>query len=219
MMADAVFRPRDDRYWVRTWSTVLFAGDLFAAIPFGEQPFEAVVDVAGHGKHFVGPVAYGYGLLISPTCDMVDQKTFEVAHPYRVLVPVLPLSMVARGSPATAHNAGLIRGRDQVIPYMYLPPLASVLSEESVACLYRPTTVSDEFLRDPPRRVAQLHPEARRQLKIKLARYWARVSPNRDDIALLEMDEAAVTAHGASRSPYDIDHIFPDEAPGWPGAT
>ena len=76
-MADAVLRPPDDQYWIPNWSTVLFAGDLFAAIPFAEQPFEAFVDPAGHGKHFVGPVAYAYGLLISPTCDMVDQKTFE----------------------------------------------------------------------------------------------------------------------------------------------
>lgn len=171
-MADAIYRP-DDQYWIPNWSSVLFAGDLFAAIPFGEQPFEAYVDPSGHGKHFVGPVAFGYGMLISPTCDMVDQKTLAVAHPYRVLVPVLPFSMVAEGSASTAENLGLIRGRDQVHPYMYLPPLPGVLEEESVACLYRPTTVSDDFLRDRPRRVAQLHPEARRQLKIKLARYWA----------------------------------------------
>jgi hypothetical protein len=205
MMADAVFRPPDDQYWVPNWSSVLFAGDLFAAIPFAEQPFEAFVDPAGHGKHFVGPVAYAYGLLISPTCDMVDQRTLETAHPYRVLVPVLPLSMVAEGSPATAQNTGLIRSRDQVIPYMYLPPLPGVLVEESVACLYRPSTVSDEFLRDPPRRVAQLHPEARRQLKIKLSRYWARVSPARDQVALQEMDEESVRSSSTSASVYDID--------------
>jgi hypothetical protein len=204
-MADAVFRPPDDQYWVPNWSSVLFAGDLFAAIPFAEQPFEAFVDPAGHGKHFVGPVAYAYGLLISPTCDMVDQKTLETAHPYRVLVPVLPMSMVAEGSPATAQNAGLIQSRDQVIPYMYLPPLPGVLVETSVACLYRPATVSDEFLRDPPRRVAQLHREARRQLKIKLARYWARVNPNRDDIDLVEMDEESVRAPEPPASPYDME--------------
>jgi hypothetical protein len=87
---------------------------------------------------------------------------------------------------------------------MYLPPLASVLDDESVACLYRPTIVSDDFLRDPPRRVAQLHPEARRQLKIKLARYWARVNPNRADITLLEMDEEAVRASVLPASAYDL---------------
>jgi hypothetical protein len=215
MMADAIYRPADDQYWIPNWSSVLFAGDLFAAIPFGEQPFEAVVDPSGHGKHFVGPVAYGYGLLISPTCDMVDQKTLAIAHPYRVLVPILPFSMVAEGSPATAQNLGLIRSRDQVIPYMYLPPLAGILDGESVACLYRPTTVSDDFLRDPPRRVAQLHQEARRQLKIKLARYWARVGPRREDIDLLEMDEESVRSAGLPASAYDIGQVSPEDAPPW----
>jgi hypothetical protein len=214
-MADAIYRPPDDQYWIPNWSSVLFAGDLFAAIPFGEQPFEAVLDPSGHGKHFVGPVAYGYGLLVSPTCDMVDQKTLAIAHPYRVLVPVLPFSTVAEGSPATAHNLGLIRSRDQVVPYMHLPPLAGVLDEESVACLYRPTTVSSDFLKDPPRRVAQLHPEARRQLKIKLARYWARVSPNRDDIDLFEMDEETVRSNARPASGYDIERVSPEDAPSW----
>jgi hypothetical protein len=127
--------------------------------------------------------------------------------------------MVAEGSPATAQNAGLIRTRDQVIPYMYLPPLPGVLAEDSVACFYRPATVSDEFLRDPPRRVAQLHPEARRQLKVKLARYWARVSPNRDDIDLQELDEDSVRANEMSASQYDLERVYPHEAPSWPEAT
>lgn len=207
-MADALFRPSDDEYWVPNWSTVLFAGDLFAAIPFADRPFEALVDSDGHGKHYLGPVAYGYGLLISPTCDMVDQKTGLIAHPFRVLVPVFPLSLVAEGSPGTAQSLGLIRSRDQVVPYMYLPPLPHVLPEESVACLYRPTTVSDDFLRDPPRRVAQLHPEARRQLKIKLARYWARVNPDRDQVALQETDEASAAASTDRVSAYDGDKVL-----------
>lgn len=159
-------------------------------------------------------MVYGYGLLISPTCDMVDQKTLVPAHPYRVIVPVLSLSLVAAGSKAAERNLGLLRSRDQVIPYMYLPPLAGVF-DESAACLYRPTNVSDDFLRNPPRRVAQLHPEARRQLKIKLARYWARVSPNRTDIDLLEMDEASVRSAAIPASAYDIDLVSPEDAPRW----
>ncbi len=123
--------------------------------------------------------------------------------------------MVAEGSPATGQNVGLIRSRDQVIPYMYLPPVPGILREESVACLYRPSTVSDEFLRDPPRRVAQLHPEARRQLKIKLSRYWARVSPNRDDIDLAEMDEESVRANERQPSPYDIELVSPPDVSNW----
>ncbi len=186
-MADAVYRPADDAYWVPNWSSLLFAGDLFAAIPFVDQPSETLVDETGQGKHFLGPIAFGYGLLISPTCDMVDQKTLEISHPYRVFVPVVPLSMVADGAPGARGNIGLIRSRDTVIPYTYLPPLPGVL-DESAACLFRPALISDEDLRDAPRRIAQLGPEGRRQLKIKLIRY-----------------------------PYDIDPtVFPEEVPAWP---
>ncbi len=89
-MADAVYRPADDAYWVPNWSSLLFTGDLFAAIPFVDQPSETLVDGTGQGKHVLGPIAFGYGLLISPTCDMVDQKTLAISHPDRVFVPVLP---------------------------------------------------------------------------------------------------------------------------------
>jgi hypothetical protein len=71
---------------------------------------------------------------------------------------------------------------------MYLPPLEGTL-EESVACLFRPTLVSNDFLRNPPRRVAQMHPEERRHLKVKLARYWARVDIDREALPLHERDE------------------------------
>jgi hypothetical protein len=67
--------------------------------------------------------------------------------------------------------------------------------------------------------VAQLHPEARRQLKIKLARYWPRVSPNREEIDLVEMDEESARAAQKPASRYDVEQLFPDEAPSWPAAT
>jgi hypothetical protein len=159
----AVFRPRDDQYWVPNWSSILFAGDLFAAIPFLDQPTVTLVDEEGSGKHFVGEVQYGYGLLVTPTCDMIDQRSGEPSHPYRVLVPVLPLALAER-APGQRQNLSLIEARDSVHPYMYLPPVPGLLGEALVACLYRPSLVDDALLRDPPRRV---HQEARRQLKIQ----------------------------------------------------
>ena len=53
------FRPGDDAYWVQTWSRVLFAGDLFAAIPFLDQPAVESIDDDGGGKHYLGPIVYG----------------------------------------------------------------------------------------------------------------------------------------------------------------
>lgn len=215
-LADAVYRPADSEYWVPNWSSLLFSGDLFAAIPFVDQPSEVLVDGTGRGKHFLGPIAFGYGLLISPTCDMVDQRTLVASHPYRVFVPVVPLSVVADGAPGTRGNLGLIRSRDTVIPYMYLPPLPGVL-DESAACLFRPALISDEDLRHAPRRIAQLGPEGRRQLKIKLIRYWGRLDPEREDVNPREKDEERFTVADGERSPYDIDPtVFPEEVPAWP---
>jgi hypothetical protein len=109
------------------------------------------------GKHFVGDVVFAYGLLVTPTCDMTEQHgPGGQSHRYRVLVPVIPLALVVEQTGAVAANENLLRSRDAIHPYMYLPPLRGVLEEESVACLYRPALVSDEFLADPPRRIAQL---------------------------------------------------------------
>jgi len=54
-------RPHDHEYWTRPWSTSLFAGDLFEAIPFGDQP--TAIYTGEHepiaGKHFIGEVGFG----------------------------------------------------------------------------------------------------------------------------------------------------------------
>jgi hypothetical protein len=134
---------------------------------------------------------------------MTDQHGGGSAHPYRVLVPVLPLRFVAEQTAAVAENEKLLRGRDSIHPYMYLPPLKGVLDEESVACLFRPSLVSDELLANPPRRVAQLQPRARRHLKVKLAAYWARVAVDSTELPLHERDEEAVRATTLPASPYD----------------
>lgn len=214
-LASGPYRPTDDQYWVPSWSRVLFAGDLFAAIPFVDQPSETLVDETGHAKHYVGPIAFAYGLLISPTCDMVDQRTLEQSHPHRVFVPVLPLSMIEGSAPGARDNIGLIKGRDTMIPYMFLPALPGVL-DESAACLFRPSLISDDDLLEAPRRIAQLGPEGRRQLKIKLIRYWGRIDPERDAVNPTEKDEETFALAVGERGSYDIDpDRFPAEVPRW----
>jgi len=205
-VASEVHRPPDEEYWLAPWSEILFAGDVFEAIPFGDQPTTVLTDEKAEPspKHYLGEVAFGYGLLISPTCDMYDQLAEEPqpAHPYRVLVPLLPLEEVASATAAVERNLGLLRSRDALAPYMYVPQLDGAF-EESVACLFRPSLVADPFLADPPRRIAQMHPEARRQLKIKLARYWARVDVARDQFPLHERGEDEVRSETQPPSPYD----------------
>jgi hypothetical protein len=205
-MGPGEHRPHDDEYWQRPWARTLFAGDLFEAIPFGDQPTVLYTPEQGHnlGKHFLGEVAFGYGLLLTPTCDMAEQHgTGLLAHPYRVLVPVVPLALVIQQTGAIEKSLGLLRSRDTITPYMYLPPLSDVFESEQVACLFRPTLVSDELLRDPPRRVAQLQPLARRHLKVKLAAYWGRAAVNPDDLPLHERGEDELAARSWPPSDYD----------------
>jgi hypothetical protein len=169
------------------------------------QPTAVLLDEEQQtAKHFIGPVAFGYGLLITPTCDMADQHApGGSAHPFRTLVPVLPLATVLEHTHGLGGNVELLRSRDVIYPYMYLPPLPGALEEESVACLFRPSLVSDHFLADPPRRIAQLKPEARRHLKVKLAAYWGRVAVDPAELPLTERDEEQLGAQTWPPSRYD----------------
>lgn len=172
-MGPGEHRPHDEQYWERPWATQLFAGDLLEAIPFGDQPTVVYTGDEGEatGKHFVGEAIFGFGLLITPTCDMVDQHGGgDAGHPYRTLVPVVPLSVVVANTPDLEQSEKLIRSRDAVQPYMYLPAIPGVIEEALVACLFRPGLVGDDLLCHPPRRIAQLQPEARRHLKNQAGR-------------------------------------------------
>lgn len=208
-MTSQVHRPDDDEYWVEPWARVLFSGDVFEAIPFGDQPTTLLTDEDSEPvKHYLGELAFGYGLLISPTCDMYNQFAEEPrpAHPYRVLVPILPLDRVVASTDAVERNVKVLRSRDSLHPYMYLPALDDFF-DESVACLFRPSLVADDFLADPPKRIAQMHPEARRQLKIKLARYWGRVNVPRDQFDLHERHEEEARSGHLPPSAYDFDPV------------
>lgn len=206
-MGPGEHRPHDHQYWQRPWATQLFAGDLFEGVPFGDQPTRLV---AADGeddstKHYVGEVAFAYGLLITPTCDMADQRAGgQPSHSFRVLVPVVPLELVRADAGDVERSLGLLRGRDALTAYVFLPALDGVLDGEHVACLFRPSLVSDELLREPPRRIAQLQPEARRQLKVKLAAYWGRARVAAEDLPLLERDEEQLRADAWPPSPYDV---------------
>jgi hypothetical protein len=91
---------------------------------------------------------------------------------------------------------------------MYLPPMPGFIDEESLACLYRPMTLTDELLRNTSERVAQLGPEARRQLKLKLIAYWTRMEASRDELDLYEQDEESVRAGTEPASRYDAAEVW-----------
>jgi hypothetical protein len=149
---------------------------------------------------------------------MTDQATGDSAHPYRVLVPVVSLEAVCDALEMPNDKRGLLRSRDRMHPYLYLPAVPGTDEGELVALLFRPTTVSEEFLRTPPRRLAQLHPLARRHVKVKLAAYWARAAVDPDALSMFERDEARPSAAQWPPSPYDpADTAFAERlpAPDW----
>lgn len=193
----------DSSYWVQPWSSILFSGDLFDAIPFGLEPTELYTIEGDPVQHFQGQVAFAYGLLISPTCDMYEATNPpKLAHSYRVLVPVIDLARVIEMTQTVQRNLDQIRSRDHLTAYMYLPALKGHFAE-SVAILYRPTLVSDKFLAEPPRRIAQMHHLGRRHLKVKLAAYWGRAQVNEEELPLKERDEEATASTTWPRSGYD----------------
>ena len=96
-----------------------------------------------------------------------------------MLVPVVSLEAVCDAPEMPKNKRGLLRSRDQLHPYLYLPAVPGTDEGELVALLFRPATVSEEFLREPPRRLAQLHPLARRHVKVKLAAYCERLMHSR----------------------------------------
>jgi hypothetical protein len=97
---------------------------------------------------------------------------------------------------------------------MYLPSCPGLEEGELLALLPRPSLVSEELLRTPPRRIAQLHPQARRHLKVKLAAYWGRVAVDREVLPLYERDEPDPNNSSWPPSPYDDpDSSFADGLP------
>jgi hypothetical protein len=118
---------------------------------------------------------------------------------------VVPLSVVLAKTSDLEQSEKLIRSRDAVHPYMYLPAVPGVIEEELVACLFRPGMVGDDLLRDPQRRITQLQPEARRHLKVKLAAYWGRAHVDPEDLPLHERDEEDVRAEAWPPSAYDLE--------------
>ena len=201
-------KPTDDKYWIRPWSSLLLSGDVFQAIPFANVETELLAS-GDPEQHFQGPITWGYGLLISPTCDMYEEvKAGEPrpSHPFRVFVPIVSLDVVLERTKTVEKDVGLMRKRDGLTAYTHLPELKGQFPE-SLACLYIPSTVSLDFLAEPPRRVAQMDPEARRHLKVKLAAYWGRINTPEDQVQKLPLRERGEEATAVDKwppSPFDM---------------
>jgi hypothetical protein len=172
-------RPPDADYYERDRVELFSQGDLFRDVPFA-YPLpadELVVDEESTGsrRFLSGPLEFGPGLLITPSCSLGAQGSRGYAHPVRTLVPVLPVAeLVAQGVlKETALDD--LRRFDHLINYMYLPPLEVDELEfsmpESVALLYMPVTLHHAFLEG--QRVSQLAYRGAQQLQRKLVWFYS----------------------------------------------
>jgi hypothetical protein len=114
-------------------------------------------------------------MLITPICSLGAQRAAGYGHPVRTLVPVIPLAeLVGRGVVKETALAD-IRRFDDLINYMYMPPLATNELEytmpESVALLYMPVTLHHAFLEGQP--VSQLAYRSAQQLQRKLVWFYS----------------------------------------------
>src|SRR5437899_4924527 len=120
-------RPSDADYYERERVELFSQGDLFRDVPLA-YPLpanELVVDESSGGtrRFLSGPLEFGPGMLITPSCSLGAQGAAGYGHPVRTLVPVIPLAeLVDRGVVKEAALEDL-RRFDHLINYMYLPSL------------------------------------------------------------------------------------------------
>jgi hypothetical protein len=95
----------------------------------------------------------------------------------RTVVPIVPLESLIGSGVLDLQKAQLVRKRDQLANYMYLPALNDVFSE-SCALLYFPVTLSHDILVTHSR-VTQLSLAGSKQLCKKLVAFWTGVRAER----------------------------------------
>jgi hypothetical protein len=173
-------RPPDADYYERDRVELFSQGDLFRDVPLA-YPLpanELLVDEAegGGSRRFLsGPLEFGPGMLITPSCSLGAQGAAGYGHPVRTLVPVIPLAeLVGRGVVKETALADL-RRFDHLINYMYLPALdvdeLEFSMPESVALLYMPVTLHHAFLEG--QRVSQLAYRGAQQLQRKVVWFYS----------------------------------------------
>ncbi|HLY49007.1 MAG TPA: hypothetical protein VKR21_07410 [Solirubrobacteraceae bacterium] len=168
-MADT--RPDDNLYY-ETRLALFSQGDIFRDVPLAyPTPADEFVladdeDTAGSRRFLSGPFDVGFAMLVTPTCSRRAQGGHGYAHPVRTLLPLRPFDELVEVELLDSSKAGLLRKRDALINYMYLPSNDELELPESIALLYMPVTLHHDFLAG--QRVTQLTVDAARQLHSKL---------------------------------------------------
>ena len=173
-------RPSDAEYYERDRVELFSQGDLFrdVPLPYPLPAEELVIDEAeaGGSRRFLsGPLEFGPGMLITPSCSLGAQGAAGYGHPVRTIVPVIPLAELVERGVVKETTLDDLRRFDHLINYMYLPPLEVDELEfavpESVALLYMPVTLHHAFLEG--QRVSQLAYRGAQQLQGELVWFYS----------------------------------------------
>lgn len=172
-------------YYEKERKSLFSQGDIFSNVPLAyPSPADEIAinaDSDQEGRRFLsGPLDIGWALLITPTCSMRTQGSYQgYAHPVRTLVPLRPVAELMDRGILDKSKLRLADKRDSLINYMYMPAYPDADLPESLALLYMPVTLHHRMIADG--RVAQLSYEAGCQLQKKLVWHASSVLLTRDD--------------------------------------
>lgn len=176
-------RPPDAAYYELHRVELASQGDIFRDVPLGYPTVVGEFEAAGERRFLSGPLDFGNAMLLSPSCSLSaqggDATASGYAHPIRVLAPVHPLAELQDAGVLDASKISIMRRRDGLINYMYLPPLEDAALPESAVLLYYSIALHHDFIAD--QRVTQLAYEGARQLQRKLAWFYTGLLWERDE--------------------------------------
>jgi hypothetical protein len=166
-------RPDNAEYYVNGRTEHVAQGDIFRDVPFPmalpePPPREESIGMGTRRVLETPFFMHAHGVLISHSSGFMAQPvgTRGYAHPYRVLVPVLPIAMLQEQEVLNDDLLRLLRREDKLSNFMFLPPRPGLFGAEHAACLYRPALVHMDLLEG--RRLIQMSEVGVQQLQAKI---------------------------------------------------
>jgi hypothetical protein len=162
-------RPADGEYFVESRTQHVAQGDIFRRVTV-QHPEEEEVSIDT------------YGMLLNYTSGMLVGKegtNREYQHIYRVVAPLFPLVLLEADERWPEDRIDLLRRGDRIGGWMYLPAWPGEFEESAVA-LSRPVLMLQDQLEG--NRVVQLQFPAARQLCLKLAKVYAGINAEPEDV-------------------------------------
>jgi hypothetical protein len=163
-------RPADDEYFVESRTQHVAQGDIFMGVRI-QHPQEEELSFET------------YGMLLNYTSGMLvgaEGTNREYRHIFRLVAPLFELALIQEVDERWTEEAiGHLRRGDRGAGWMYLPALPGEFEESAVA-LFRPVLLVQNQIEGT--RVTQLQFPAARQLCLNLAKVYAAIDAEPEDV-------------------------------------